>query len=137
MKVLFEMGTSGAVSGDCFVKIAYEEAWEDSIGLVHPGRVRLLPLNAAYCFPEYHPHDRSRLIRFKIKYRFYGTSPQGTRSVYTYVEVLTETQSRSTSTTSSSTAGRILWVGSPSCTSPTFLCQTAPGACRTARTSST
>ena len=90
MKVLFEMGTSGAVSGDCFVKIAYEETYEDTVGRVHPGKVRLLPLNAAYCFPEYHPHDRSRIIRFKIKYRFYGTSPQGTRSVYTYVEVLTE-----------------------------------------------
>ena len=82
MKVLFEMGTSGAVSGDCFVKIAYEEPYEDSIGRVHPGRVRILPLNAAYCFPEYHPHDRSRLVRMKIKYRFWGTSPQGTRSVY-------------------------------------------------------
>ena len=90
MKVLFEMGTSGAVSGDCFVKVAYEEPFQDSIGRVHPGRVRILPLNAAYCFPEYHPHDRSRLVRMKIKYRFWGTSPQGTRSVYTYVEVLTE-----------------------------------------------
>lgn len=90
MKVLFEIGTNGSVSGDSFVKIAYEEPWEDSIGRVHPGRVRILPLNAAYCFPEYHPHDRKRLLRVKIKYRFYGTSPQGTRSVYTYVEILTD-----------------------------------------------
>ena len=90
MKTLFEMGTNGAVSGDCFVKIAYEEPYKDTIGRNHPGRVRILPLNSAYVFPEYHPHDRARLIRCKIKYRFWGTSPQGTRSVYTYVEILTE-----------------------------------------------
>ena len=81
MKVLFEMGTSGAVSGDCFVKIAYEEPYEDSIGRVHPGRVRILPLNAAYCFPEYHPHDRSRLIRMKIKYRFWGCVDEQTEAL--------------------------------------------------------
>lgn len=51
MKVLFEMGTNGAVSGDSFIKVAYEEPYEDSIGRVHPGRVRLLPLNSAYCMP--------------------------------------------------------------------------------------
>ena len=34
------------------------------------------------CFPEFHPHDRSRLIRFKLKYRFWGTSTEGTRQVY-------------------------------------------------------
>ena len=57
---------------------------------MHPGRVRVLPLNAAFCFPEWHPHDRSRLIRFKLKYRFWGTSAEGTRQVYTYTEVITD-----------------------------------------------
>lgn len=51
MKTLFEMGTNGAVSGDCFVKVAYEEPFVDSIGRQHPGKVRILPLNAAYCLP--------------------------------------------------------------------------------------
>ena len=92
MQVLFEIGTHGAVNGDAFVKVAYEEAFEDPSGRVHPGRVRILPLTSAHCFPEFHPHDRSRLIRMKIKYRFWGTSPQGTRSVYTYTEILTEDQ---------------------------------------------
>ena len=81
MKVLFEMGTNGAVSGDSFIKIAYEEAWTDSIGRLHPGRVRILPLNAAYCYPEYHPHDRSRLIRMKIKYRFWGCVDEQTEAL--------------------------------------------------------
>jgi hypothetical protein len=87
---LWEMGQQGGVSGDVFVKVAYEEAFEDSIGSKHPGKVRILPLNASFCFPEFHPHDRSRLIRFKLKYRFWGTSVEGTRQVYTYTEILTD-----------------------------------------------
>jgi len=90
MRVLFEMSQTGGVSGDCFVKIAYEEPWEDSIGRYHPGRVRILPLNPAFAFPEFHPHDRARLLRFKQKYRFWGTSLEGTRQVFTYTEILTD-----------------------------------------------
>jgi hypothetical protein len=89
-RVLFEMSQIGSITGDVFVKIAYEEPWEDSIGRVHPGRVRILPLNSAFCFPEFHPHDRSRLLRFKQKYRFWGTSLEGTRQVFTYTEILTD-----------------------------------------------
>ena len=81
MKILFEMGTNGSVSGDSFVKVAYEEPWADSIGREHPGRVRLLPLNSAYCMPEWHPHDRSRMIRCKIKYRFYGCVDDQTQAL--------------------------------------------------------
>lgn len=88
--VLWEMGQQGAVSGDCFVKVAYEEAYQDPTGRVHPGKVRVLPLNASFCFPEFHPHDRERLIRFKLKYRFWGTSLEGTRQVFTYTEILTD-----------------------------------------------
>ena len=90
MRVLFEMAQTGGITGDCFVKIAYEEAWEDSIGRLHPGRVRILPLNPAFAFPEFHPHDRTRLLRFKQKYRFWGTSLEGTRQVFTYTEILTD-----------------------------------------------
>ena len=89
-KVLLEMAQIGGITGDCFVKIAYEEPWEDSIGRAHPGRVRILPLNSAFCFPEFHPHDRTRLLRFKQKYRFWGTSLEGTRQVFTYTEILTD-----------------------------------------------
>jgi len=88
--VLWEMGQLAGVTGDCFVKVAYEEAWEDSIGITHPGRTRIIPINPAHSFPEYHPHDRSRLLRFKLKYRFWGTSPEGTRQVYTFTEILTD-----------------------------------------------
>lgn len=88
--VLWEIGQQGGVSGDCFIKVAYEEGYQDPAGGIHPGRVRILPLNSSFAFPEFHPHDRERLIRFKLKYRFWGTSLEGTRQVYTYTEILTD-----------------------------------------------
>jgi hypothetical protein len=90
MRVLLEMGQQGGITGDVFVKIAYEEPWVDVVGMTHPGRVRLLPMNSSFCFPEFHPHDRTRLLRFKQKYRFWGTSLEGTRQVFTYTEILTD-----------------------------------------------
>ena len=89
-RILLEMAQTGGITGDTFVKVAYEEAYEDGIGRYHPGRVRILPLNPAFCFPEFHPHDRTRLLRFKQKYRFWGTSLEGTRQVFTYTEILTD-----------------------------------------------
>ena len=88
--VLWQMGQLASVTGDCFVKIAYEEPYVDTIGVQQEGKIRIIPLNPAHCFPEYHPHDRERLQRFKLKYRFWGTSPEGTRSVYTFTEILTD-----------------------------------------------
>ena len=88
--LLWQMGQLASVTGDCFVKIAYDEPYADPTGLVKPGRIRILPLNPAHCFPEYHPHDKERLLRFKLKYRFWGTSPEGTRQVYTFTEILTD-----------------------------------------------
>ena len=90
--VLWEMGNQGGVSGDSFVKIAYEEGWQNPAGYFNPGRVRILPLNSAFCFPEWHPHDRNRLLRFKMKYKFWGTAADGTRQVFTYTELLTDSQ---------------------------------------------
>lgn len=89
-RILMEIGQIGAITGDAFVKVAYEEPWQDSIGRVHSGKVRILPLNSSFIFPEWHPHDRSRMIRCKIKYRFWGTSLEGTRQVFTYTEILTD-----------------------------------------------
>lgn len=86
--ITWEMGQQGGVSGDVFIKVAYEPAWEDEAGNIHAGRVRIIPLNSAFCFPTWHPHDRDRLIEFKLKYRFWGTNTEGTRSVYTYTELI-------------------------------------------------
>lgn len=89
-KTLWEMGQLASVTGDCFVKVAFEEPYVDTAGVPHGGKIRVIPLNPAHCFPEYHPHDRHRIIRFKLKYRFWGTSPEGTRQVYTFTEIMTD-----------------------------------------------
>jgi hypothetical protein len=89
-ELLWSIGNSGSVYGDSFVKVAYDPAYRDGGGLDHPGRVRILPINPSFAFPEWHPHDKDRLIRFKLKYRFWTTSPEGTRIVCTYVEILTD-----------------------------------------------
>ena len=78
------------VSGDVFVKVAYEPPYVDTAGVPHEGRIRILPLNPAFAFPEFHPHDRTRMIRFKTKYKFWGTAQDGSRQVMTYVELMTE-----------------------------------------------
>jgi SPP1 Gp6-like portal protein len=88
--VMWEAMQQGSVSGDCFMKIAYEQEWVDPAAGIHPARIRILPLNSAFCFPEYHPHDMTRMIRFKLKYRFWGTALEGTRQVFTYTELWTE-----------------------------------------------
>lgn len=87
---LWEIMQQGGVSGDSFIKIAYEEPYIDPGGFPHDGHIRILPLNSAFCFPEYHPHDYSRLIRMKLKYRFWGTALEGTRQVFSYTELWTE-----------------------------------------------
>lgn len=90
-ELMWGMGNLGSIYGDVFVKVAYEPTWvNEATGEQVPGRVRILPLNPSYCFPEWHPHDKDRMIRFKLKYRFWSTSPEGTRMVNTYVEILTD-----------------------------------------------
>jgi hypothetical protein len=89
--VLWEMGQTAGVTGDCFVKVAYEDPYVDAVGRTVPGRVRIIPLNPAHCFPQWHEHDRQRMLSFKLKYRFWTTAPDGTRQVMTYVEKISET----------------------------------------------
>jgi hypothetical protein len=90
-ELLWSMGNLGSVYGDVFVKIAYEPTWmNEATGEMEPGRVRILPINPSFCYPEWHPHDKDRMLRFKLKYRFWSTAPEGTRMVNTYVEILTD-----------------------------------------------
>ena len=56
--LLWEMGQLASVTGDCFVKVAFEEPFVDPAG--------------------------------KLKYRFWGTSAEGTRQVFTFTEILTD-----------------------------------------------
>jgi len=94
-KLLWEIGNMGSIYGDVFVKVSHEDAFMDDARMLHPPRVRIIPLNPAHCFPTWHPHDRSRMESFKLKYKFWSTAPDGTRLINTYcvddeTEVLTK-----------------------------------------------
>lgn len=89
-QLFWTAGNMGSVAGDAFIKVAYDPPYTDPAGNIHAGRVRLLILNPAFCFPEFAPHDQERMLRFKLKYRFWATAPEGTRQVYTYTEIITD-----------------------------------------------
>lgn len=90
--ILWEIGQYGGISGDVFVKVAYEPPYVNPTNnMPMPGRVRVLPLNPAFCFPVWHPHDRSRMIQFKQKYKFWAIADDGSRQVMTYTEIVTDT----------------------------------------------
>lgn len=88
---LWSMGQQGGVSGDVFVKVAYADPGTDAADpITKRGRVMLLVLQPSHCFPEWHPHVPGKMTRFKLKYKFWGTAPDGTRFVNTYVEEITD-----------------------------------------------
>jgi SPP1 Gp6-like portal protein len=88
---LWSLGQQGGVSGDAFVKVAYAEAGQDGCDpITKAGRVCLLVLQPSHCFPEWHPHIPGKMTKFKLKYKFWGTQPDGTRVVNTYVEEITD-----------------------------------------------
>lgn len=90
---LWTLGQQGGVSGDVFVKIAYAEPQTDAADpITGRGRVVLLVLQPSHCFPEWHPHIPGKMVKFKLKYKFWGTNPDGTRVVNTYVEEITDSE---------------------------------------------
>ena len=49
--VAWEIMQQGSVSGDAFTKVAFEDGYTDPAGNPHPPRIRILPLNSAFCMP--------------------------------------------------------------------------------------
>lgn len=107
-QVLWEAAQQGSVGGDAFIKVAYEESHMQPPlapnpdgtpatpipGIQYryrPGRVRILVVNQSYVYPRWHPHDRERLLQMKMKYKFWGSTTDGARSVFTYTEISSET----------------------------------------------
>jgi hypothetical protein len=41
----------GSIFGDVFIKVTHEDAYFDDAGVLHPARVRLIPLNPQHCVP--------------------------------------------------------------------------------------
>lgn len=90
-KLLWSIGQSGSISGDVFIKVSYADPGTDAADpITGAGRVLLLNLHPSHCFPVWHPHVPGKMISFKQKYKFWDTMPDGTRTVNTYVEEITD-----------------------------------------------
>lgn len=67
-----EMGQSGGITGNSWVKVALEkyEADEDPLlAEMYPkGRIRLTVLPSYACFPRWNPHDKDRMDAMRIIY---------------------------------------------------------------------
>lgn len=68
-----EMGQMGAITGDCFVKVAWEDPKTDEEGNLideeYPeGKVRISVIPSSYVFPKYDSHDKDNMISCTIEY---------------------------------------------------------------------
>lgn len=88
-KVLWawEAAQMGSVSGDLFVKVAWEEP--NPYNGLKRGRIRFVILDSSHCFPVYHPHNREQLIKFRIAYQYEVEVGGGKKQRKRYTEVLT------------------------------------------------
>lgn len=68
-----EMGQMKSVTGDAWVQVRYFPADEldDPFGEYPDGRLAILLHNTATIYPEYHPHQRNKVIRLSIIYNYY------------------------------------------------------------------
>lgn len=82
-----ECNQMGAVSGDIFVKVGWEEPSE--FNDLTEGRVRLIILDSAHCFPEWHPHAKDVLTSFRISYMYEVQTVRGQRTRKKYTEIIT------------------------------------------------
>jgi len=90
-QLLWSIGQMGSVCGDVFIKVAYADPGTDAADPISKaGRVLLYNLHPSHCFPVWHPHIPGKMIKFKQKYKFWDTMPDGTRQVNTYVEEITD-----------------------------------------------
>lgn len=82
-----EAGQMGAVSGDTFVKVGWEDPNE--FNLLKKGRVRMIILDSSHCFPEWHPHNKDVMTSFRISYMYEVPTLKGQKTRRKYTEILT------------------------------------------------
>jgi hypothetical protein len=85
----------GAVTGDAFVKVTWEEPTPYN-GLKR-GRIRLINLNSSHCFPIWDNHDKTLLKEFRIIYEYDAPGRTVERTGETqrvkFIEILTKDRS--------------------------------------------
>lgn len=70
-----ELGQMKSVTGEAWLQVSYvpPEDLEDPFGEYPDGRLRVTLVPTSTVFPEYDPHDRSKLVRLSIIYQYEDT----------------------------------------------------------------
>ena len=67
-----EIGQSGGITGNAWVKVSLEEYDPEEDPMLYErypkGRIRVTVLPSYACFPQWHPHDKDRLEKMRIIY---------------------------------------------------------------------
>ena len=65
-----ELGQTKSVTGTAWVQVGFisPEDMDDPFEEYPNGRIRVVVQPTQYCFPEYDPHDKERLIKFTLMY---------------------------------------------------------------------
>ena len=89
-----EIGQMGAITGDCFIKVSWEDPEVDDNGMLYEeeypdGKVRINVLPTSSVFPVYSSHDKDKMVSCTIQYAILEMGIEGKPVARMYKEVVT------------------------------------------------
>lgn len=89
-----EIGQMGAITGDCFIKVSWEDPEVDDDGMLYEeeypdGKVRINVLPTSSVFPVYSSHDKDKMVSCTIQYAILEMGIDGKPVARMYKEVVT------------------------------------------------
>lgn len=89
-----EIGQMGAITGDCFIKVSWEDPEVDDKGILYEeeypdGKVRIDVLPTSSVFPVYSSHDKDKMVSCTLQYAILEMGIDGKPVARMYKEVVT------------------------------------------------
>jgi len=89
-----EIGQMGAITGDCFIKVSWEDPEVDDNGMLYEeeypdGKVRINVLPTSSVFPVYSSHDKDKMVSCTLQYAILEMGIDGKPVARMYKEVVT------------------------------------------------
>lgn len=89
-----EIGQMGAITGDCFIKVSWEDPEVDDKGILYEeeypdGKVRIDVLPTSSVFPVYSSHDKDKMVSCTLQYAILEIGLDGKPVARMYKEVVT------------------------------------------------
>ena len=89
-----EIGQMGAITGDCFIKVSWEDPEVDDNGMLYEeeypdGKVRINVLPTSSVFPVYSSHDKDKMVSCTLQYAILEMGIEGKPVARMYKEVVT------------------------------------------------